>query len=119
LQKNSGAGPELLQPPEQGEREALLSLLEKDLPEQIFCQSCSMIHGPNPVSKISDKSMMWKLVHGPNPVAKASDISMKRMCYRTYRAYAMWDMRLGAYEFSTVQSMMKRYRAGLDCKKTA
>jgi hypothetical protein len=69
----------------QGEREELLSLLERDLPNLIFCCFCSILHPVN------------------------NSYNNRRVCSRS-----IWSMNTRhGKEFSMVQMTMKRYRLGL------
>jgi hypothetical protein len=81
------------------ERDILLSLIEKDLPDYIFCRGCSLLHHSGRPESYS-------------PIALAQ---RHRFCYYVETSTLSSLFMPEKQSFSAIQGIMKRHCAGIDC----
>jgi hypothetical protein len=81
------------------ERDNLLSLLERDLPDLTFCRCCSLLHPPDLLGQL----------HATESARRG------RLCFHVEKCAWFWQLIPGDHTFLAMQAMMNRHRAGLDC----
>jgi hypothetical protein len=90
---------------ERKERELFLQLLDRDLPDHVFCHHCDRLHLPTPAGMSE-----WDDV-------QLYDRMLLRRCYdegRRARTYLYYPH---TFRFENVQMAMKLHRLGLDTKR--
>lgn len=80
------------------QREGFLLLLEKDLPEHVYCYRCKYLHRPRTADIPEDRSFY----------------RTKRPCQKAGRNLLSFDYFIRNFYFIQLQLIMKRYRLGLD-----